>query len=63
MVISILGAMAVKMFGDEASLLAAQRADKAIDQGDPKGERVWQQIMRAVDELQRNERDTTKPLH
>src|ERR1700722_11826716 len=28
----------IKMYGSEAGLAAAERADKAIDQGDPEGE-------------------------
>jgi len=43
----------IKMYWSEAGLAAAQRADKAIDQGDPEGERVWVRITRAVAELSR----------
>ncbi len=42
----------ITMYGDGAEMAACQRADRAIDQGDPVGERVWKQIMRAVQDLQ-----------
>ncbi len=44
----------ITMYGDGAQLGACQRADKAIDQGDPVGERVWKLITRAVQELLRH---------
>lgn len=41
----------INLYGPEAPLASAKRADKAIDQGDPEGERVWVQIIKAVNVL------------
>jgi hypothetical protein len=41
----------INLYGDRAPLAAARRADKAIDQGDPEGERVWIQVIKAVNVL------------
>ena len=41
----------INLYGDGAPLAAARRADKAIDQGDPEGERVWIQVIKAVNVL------------
>ena len=44
----------IKMFGEDASLIAAQRADKAIEAGDPFNEKLWTRVTAAVRELQRS---------
>jgi hypothetical protein len=46
----------VKQHGENAALVAAQRADELLAQGDIEGEIVWKQITAAVSELQRKER-------
>jgi len=51
------------MYGDGAELAAAQRADKAIDQGDPEGEALWKRIVRAVRGLQRQKPDASESAH
>lgn len=53
----------IKMYGDGAELAAAQRADKAIDQGDPEGETVWKRILRAVQELRRPKPRPDEPIN
>ena len=52
----------IEMYGDGAELAAAQRADKAIEQGDPEGERVWKAVLTAVKDLQRI-KPSNEPLH
>jgi len=42
----------IKQHGKEAELEAAQRADRAIEQGSPEGERLWLDIMNKVRSLQ-----------
>lgn len=44
----------IKMFGDDAELMAARRADKAIEMGDPFNEGLWIRVAKAVRELRRN---------
>ena len=42
----------IKQHGDDAEIVAAQRADLMLERGDPEGRVVWLQIRRAVAELQ-----------
>lgn len=46
----------VKRHGADAAIVAAQRADELLAQGDVDGQRIWKRIVAAVRELQR-----TKP--
>jgi hypothetical protein len=46
----------VKEYGDEAALFAARRCDALLANGDVDGERVWKNIIRAVEELRRTDR-------
>jgi hypothetical protein len=39
-----------------ATLRAAQRADKLLDEGDMDGVAVWRRIVKAIEELQRGRR-------
>lgn len=43
----------VKQHGLDAVLVAAQRADDLLAQGDVEGQLVWKQIIAAIEELQR----------
>ena len=43
----------VKQHGFDAALVAAQRADDLLAQGDVEGERIWKKITQAINELQR----------
>lgn len=43
----------VKRHGADAAIVAAQRADELLAQGDVDGERIWKRIVSAVRELQR----------
>jgi hypothetical protein len=47
----------VKEYGPEqAPLMAAKRADALLDLGDVDGQRVWKNVLRAVQELIRRDR-------
>ncbi len=48
----------VAQHGENAGLEAAMRADKLLAAGDMDGKRVWVRIMKAVEELQRNRRQS-----
>jgi len=56
-------AQMIKMFGDEAELMACQRADGAIDQGDAFNEKLWTRVAAAVKELQRQAPTSGEPLN
>lgn len=43
----------VKRHGADAVIVAAQRADELLSQGDTDGQRIWKRIGAAVHELQR----------
>ena len=47
----------IDQHGDGAGLVAAQRADQMLDQGDLNGAMVWRGILAGIDELQRGRRD------
>jgi hypothetical protein len=51
------------MYGDDAELAAAKRADEALDQGDVDGERLWKRIKSAVSELTRQIALPGEPRH
>jgi hypothetical protein len=43
----------VQEHGEEAAIIAAQRADELLAKGDVEGQIVWKRIVRAVAELQK----------
>ena len=43
----------VKHHGEDAALFAAQRADALLAEGDVEGQRVFKEIVKAINELQR----------
>ncbi len=45
----------IEQHGDEAAIQAAYQADAMLDKGDLDGAAVWRRIVRAVEELQREE--------
>ncbi len=47
--------MMIEMFGEDATLRAAMRADALLEQGDTEGFFVWKRIARAIDDLSRTE--------
>ena len=44
----------VKRHGKDAALVASQRIDESLAQGDLEGRSVWYRILKAVSELQRD---------
>ena len=42
----------IKQHGDDAEIVAAQRADLMLERGDPEARLVWLRIKRAIEELQ-----------
>lgn len=42
----------IRQHGDDAEIVAAQRADEMLDRGERDGQLVWLRIRRAVAELQ-----------
>jgi triphosphoribosyl-dephospho-CoA synthetase len=53
----------VKRYGVEAAVVAAQRADELLTQGDVDGERIWKRIVAAVRELQRTKLTANERPH
>ena len=53
----------IKQHGEDAVLEAAQCADTLLDKGDMDGCRVWKQILKAIEGLQRTERREAEPLN
>jgi len=45
--------MMLKLYGEDAMLRAAMRADALLDQGDTVGFFAWKRIARAIDDLER----------
>ena len=45
----------IREHGEEADLVAAQRADKFLEDGDMAGSAVWRRVLKAVKEIQREE--------
>lgn len=48
----------MKMYGEEADLIAAQRADALLDLGDTDGFHVWQRVTAAIGDLRRDKPST-----
>jgi hypothetical protein len=44
--------MVIRQHGNDAEIVAAQRADQMLERGDRKGQLVWMRIRRAIAELQ-----------
>lgn len=52
-----------KMFGPDAAVQSAMRADKLLDQGDIAGFQAWKRITAAVNELDRTKPDLGEAQH
>ncbi len=50
----------IEKHGEDAPLIAAMRADEMLENGDLDGKITWLKIKKAITELQRNQRKTTK---
>jgi hypothetical protein len=47
----------VKQHGEDAVIIAAQRADALLAEGDVEGQRVFKEIVKAINELKRTKPD------
>jgi len=52
----------VKHYGEDAALEAAQRADAMLEKGSVGGQRVWKRMLKAIKEIQREERGSRELL-
>ena len=48
--------MMIELYGGDATVRAAMRADALLEQGDMEGFFTWKRIARAIDDLSRTER-------
>ncbi len=53
----------IKQFGDAADIEAAMRADERLVAGDMDGRAVWLRIVKAIEELQSQERPDDAEVH
>lgn len=53
----------IRWHGKGAVLEVAQRADALLDEGEMDGCRVWQRIVKAIEEMERTDRMVGKPLN
>ncbi len=53
----------IKQHGEDAPIHAAQRADELLEAGDMEGKAVWMRILRAVEELQSEEKLEGASVH
>ncbi len=53
----------IREHGEDAALDATKWAIAMLDKGDLDRYAVWKRILRAVDEIQRIERNSKEPLH
>ena len=55
--------MMLELYGADAGLRAAMRADALLEQGDTEGFFVWKRIVRAIDDLARPDRKADEQFH
>lgn len=53
----------IRRFGDDAALEAGKRADELMAEGDMDGCRTWKQIIKAIEEVQRQTPAPDEPVH
>ncbi len=53
----------IEQHGDAADIEAAMRADACLAAGDMQGEAVWLRIVKAIEELQSEERPDDAEVH
>ncbi len=53
----------IKRHGDDAPVEAAMRADELAEDGDMEGRAVWLRIVKAIEELQSEERPGDTKVH
>jgi hypothetical protein len=55
--------MMIDLYGADAIINAAMRADALLEQGDTEGFFVWKRIARAIDDLGRKTRTADDQVH
>ncbi len=53
----------IEQYGDAADIEAAMRADELMEAGDLEGVAVWKRIVKAIEELQSQERPDDAEVH
>ena len=53
----------IRQHGEDAGIEAGLKADWFLAEGKPAGQRLWMRIVRAVEELQRTERQVDEKVH
>lgn len=53
----------IKRHGEDAAIVAAQRADELLAQGDIEGQIVFKRIVEAINELQRQKPEPGEPVN
>jgi hypothetical protein len=53
----------IKQHGDDAPIRAAMRHDELLERGDMEGTAVWKRILKAIDEMQSEERPEGAGVH
>ncbi len=53
----------IEQHGEDAPILAAMRADQLMETGDMDGRAVWLRIVKAIEELQSQERPEDAEVH
>ena len=53
----------VKQHGEDAAIIAAQRADAMLAEGDVEGQRVFKEIVKAINELCRDKSALREHIH
>ena len=53
----------IKQHGEDAPILGAMRADELMETGDMEGRAVWLRIVKAIEELQSQERPEGEKVH
>ena len=53
----------IERHGDAAGIIAARRADELLARGDMDGKLTWLAILRAIEELNRTERDRSEAVN
>ncbi len=52
----------IREHGEDADLVAAERADSFLDAGDIDGSMIWKRVLKAIKETQRQERGSRELL-
>ncbi len=53
----------IKRWGADAEIRAAEQADAILEKGSIAGQQFWLRVLKAIDELQRQDRSEDEALH